>query len=469
MTATVEAFPTGGRGTSRRRLLETGLFAGAVAGLARLLRAESASSQASSRRSVIFVHLDGGPPQLDTIDLKPDAPVEIRGEFSPIATSVPGLSVCELLPQLAQLADRIGFIRSLVGSAGAHDAFQCQSGYEAKNLQSLGGRPALGSVLAKVQGSTADAAPAFVDLMQGRALVRNSARPGFLGPAYQAFRPDISHLFARELEPGMKGELARLGANHSISLKLDGTINVDRLTDRTRLLAQFDTFRREVDAAGMMAAMDRFTEQAVGILTSGDLSDALDFTREDPRVLSRYRLTSTGGQPNATSEGPESTNKFLLARRLIDVGVRCVSLSISDFDTHSDNFPRMRHVLPIVDHGLAALITDLQQRGRLEETLIVVWGEFGRTPRIDPKTGGRHHWPQVGPALLAGGGLRTGQVIGATDRTASVVVSRPVTYKDVFATIYHHLGIDPHRTSLIDPQGRPQHLLDTGEVIREFV
>lgn len=453
----------------RRDVLRTGVFAGAVASLSGWLRAEQIAGLKATRKRVVFVHLDGGPPQLDTIDMKPEAPMEIRGDFTPIATSVPGINICELLPKLASIADRIAFVRSLVGSAGAHDAFQCQSGFEAKNLESLGGRPALGSVVTKLQGSPKDESPVFVDLMQGRALVRNSARPGFLGPAYQAFRPDISHLFARELEPGMKNELARLGKNHSVSLKLDGTISLDRLTDRTRLLSQFDTFRREVDSAGMMLAMDRFTEQAVGILTSGALSDALDFSREDPQVRERYTLTATGGRPNTTSEDPGATQKFLLARRLLDAGVRCVSLSISDFDTHSNNFPRMRHVLPIVDHGLAALIMDLEERGQLDDTLIVVWGEFGRTPRINPKNGGRDHWPQVGPALLAGGGLRGGQTIGVTDRTASEVVSRPVTYKDVFATIYHHLGIEAHRTAIIDPQGRPQHLLDQGEVIRELV
>ena len=453
----------------RREVLHAGLFGGAVASLAGLLRAEDAAGVRSSQKSVIFVHLDGGPPQLDTIDLKPNAPVEIRGDFDPIATRVPGISVCELLPKLAGLADRVALIRSLVGSAGAHDAFQCQSGFAAKELQSLGGRPAVGSVIAKLQGSTADAAPSFVDLMQGRPFVRNSARPGFLGPAYQPFRPDISHLFSRELEPGMKNELKRLGANHSTSLKLDGAIDIDRLADRTALLARFDLFRREVDAAGMMDAMDRFTQQAVGILTSGRLSDALDIDREDPRVLDRYTLKTTSGQPNLTSEGPESTRKFLLARRLLDAGVRCVSLSISDFDTHSDNFPRLRHLLPIVDHGLSSLIADLEERGQLDDTMIVAWGEFGRTPRINPKTGGRDHWPQVGPAILAGGGLRGGQVIGETDRTASVVASRPVSYKDVFATVYHHLGIDPHRTALTDPQGRPQHLLDEGQPIRELI
>lgn len=453
----------------RRELLRASLFGGAVASLAGLLRAGEAAGNRAAAKSVIFVHLDGGPSQLDTIDLKPRAPVEIRGEFDPIATKVPGIAICELLPKLGSIADRVAFVRSLVGSAGAHDAFQCQSGFEQKALQSLGGRPALGSVVAKLQGSTTDAAPSFVDLMQGRPLVRNSARPGFLGPAYQPFRPDISQLFARELEPGMKKELMRLGPNHSVSLTLDGAINIDRLTERTELLSRFDLFRREVDSSGMMDAMDRFTQQAVGILTSGRLADALDFNREDPRVLERYTLQATAGMPNYTSEGPESTRKFLLARRLLDAGVRCVSLSISDFDTHAGNFPRLRHILPIVDHGLSSLIADLEERGQLNDVMVVAWGEFGRTPRIDPKSGGRHHWPQVGPAILAGGGLRGGQVVGQTDRTASTVVSRPVHYKDVFATVYHHLGIDPHRTAITDPQGRPQHLLDEGQPIRELI
>ncbi|MBM3970359.1 MAG: DUF1501 domain-containing protein [Planctomycetes bacterium] len=456
-------------GLNRRVFLQAGAFGGAVVSLAHWLRAEEILGSRHSSKGVVFIHLDGGPPQLDMIDLKPQAPVEIRGDFQPIATAISGLQICELLPKLASIADRVAFVRSLVGSAGAHDAFQCQSGFVAKELQSLGGRPALGSVISKLHGSTSDAAPSFVDLMQGRALVRNSARPGFLGPAYQPFRPDISQMFARELEPGMKNELARLGANHSISLKLDGAIDVDRLSDRTNLLAQFDSFRREVDAAGMMTAMDRFTQQAVGILTSGRFADALDFSKEDPRVVERYTLRSTSGVPNYTSDAAPATQKFLLARRLIDAGVRCVSLSISDFDTHSDNFPRMRHVLPIVDHGLSALITDLQERGQLNDVTIVAWGEFGRTPRVDPKSGGRHHWPQVGPAILAGGGLRGGIALGETDRTASTAIARPVHYKEVFATIYHNLGIDPHRTALTDPQGRPQHLLDEGLPIRELI
>ncbi|MBX3451038.1 MAG: DUF1501 domain-containing protein [Planctomycetaceae bacterium] len=455
--------------TSRRNfLIGSAGFAGLT--LPALLRAEAATGRGASRKSVIQVHLDGGPPQLDTIDLKPLAPSEIRGEFQPIETTVPELRLCEFMPRLARLADRGTWIRSLVGSAGAHDAFQCQSGFAAKDLQSLGGRPALGSVVSKLQGSTADATPPFVDLMQGRPLVRNSARPGFLGPAHQPFRPDLSQVFPRELEAGMKGELARLGSERQISLTLHAELTTERLNDRRGLLDALDGLRREIDGTGMMSAMDRFTEQAASILTSGELARALDFSREDPRTLDRYFLADTTAElRNTTSESPGATRKFLLARRLIEAGVRCVSLSLSDFDTHSNNFPRLRNLLPILDVGLAGLLQDLEERGLLKDTLIVVWGEFGRTPRIDPKTGGRHHWPQVGPAILMGGDFRHGQMIGATDSTASVVRERPVSYQDVFATVYSHLGIDPQQATVTDPQGRPQHLIAGGQVLRELL
>jgi hypothetical protein len=464
-----EARPAGrGHGhVSRRAFLTAGAIGGGLS-LASLLRAEAAAGVGSSRKSVIFVHLDGGPPHLDTIDLKPDAPSEIRGEFTGIATTIVGYRICEHLPKLASLADKLVFIRSLVSSAGAHDAFQCQSGFEAKDMASVGGRPALGCVVNKLQGTKHDPAPSFVDLMQGRALVRNSARPGFLGPAYVPFRPDISHLFHRELEPGMKGELARRGENHTQRLSLLEELSAQRLDSRTSLLSGLDKLRRRADSSGMMDAMDSFTQQAVGILTSGQFADALDLTKEDPRVLARYRLDTATSEPaSTTSDDAGATRKFLLARRLIEAGVRCVSISISDFDTHSNNFPRMKGVLPIVDHGLGTLIEELDERGMLGDVSIVAWGEFGRTPTIDGKSGGRHHWPAVGPALLAGGGMQTGQVVGETDRYGRSAVKRPVQYKDVFATLYHNLGIAARQTTVTDPSGRPQYLLDAGEVIRE--
>jgi hypothetical protein len=455
-------------GISRRSFLTAGALGFGGLGLADLLRAEQTAGIQSSRKAVINIHLDGGPSQLDTIDLKPEAPSEFRGEFHPIHTTLPGVQISELMPQIASLADQFIFIRSLVGSAGRHHAFQCQSGFDEKALAAFGGRPAMGCVISKLLGSPDDVTPAFVDLMQGRPLVRNSARPGFLGPSFQPFRPDMSKRFPRELEAGMKNELARLGEDQTVSLKLNSSLSHNRLDDRRTLLAGLDQIKRDVDASGMMNAMDRFQQQAVGILTSGEFANAMDLSREDPATLARYTGTSAKrGTQSTTSEGPNSVQKFLLARRLIEAGVRCVSVSISDFDTHSANFDRLRHLMPIVDHGLHALVTDLQERGMLDDVTIVAWGEFGRTPRINSKGGGRDHWPRVGPALLAGGGMNTGQVIGSTDRTASAAVSRPVHYKDIVATLYRNLGLDARQITVADPQGRPQYLLDDGKPLPE--
>jgi hypothetical protein len=456
-------------GITRREFLTAGAVVAGGLTLSNLLRAESAAGIKSSEKSIINIHLDGGPPHLDTIDLKPAAPVEIRGEFRPIATRIPGYQICELMPKLASIADRFAFVRSLTGSAGAHDAFQCQSGFAAKDLESLGGRPALGCVVAKLRGSPHDVAPPFVDLMQGRPLVRNSARPGFLGPTCNPFRPDISRLFARELEPGMKKELAARGADHAVRLTLVDGMTPARLDDREHLLAGFDRLRRDLDASGNMEAMDRFSQEAATILTSGRFAAALDLNRESPRILDRYTPPGASN-PNRfyTSEDKTSARKLLLARRLIEAGVRCVSVSFSDFDTHSDNFNRMRQLLPIVDHALHAFVTDLEERGMLNNVSIVVWGEFGRSPKIN-KVAGRDHWPAASPVMLAGGGMRVGQVIGATDRLGGSVVSRPVSFQDILATLYQNLGINPASTTLTDPNGRPQHLVSDGKVINELV
>lgn len=454
---------------SRRAFVAAGAAGFGGLSLPNLLRAEQAAGIAGSNRSVIFVHLDGGAPQLDTFDPKPDAPEEIRGEFRSVATRLPGVHVSEHLPLLADRADRLAIVRSLVGSDGRHDAFQCQSGWPAKDLASSGGRPVLGCVVGKLQGKPGDAAPPFVDLMQGRALVRNSARPGFLGPSHAPFRPDVSALFDRPLEDKMKDELARLGGEHSIRLTLSEGLTLDRIQDRTTLLAGLDRVRRDIDASGMMDAADRFTQQAVGILTSGRLAEALDLQAVDPDTLARYTTTEPDDVfVHPTSEGPQSVRKFLLALRLVQAGVRCVSLSFGDFDTHSNNFPRLRRALPILDRGLSALLDDLERLGLLDDVTVVVWGEFGRTPRVDAKTGGRHHWPQVGSALLAGGGLRAGTVLGSTDRWGAEPASRPVHYQDVIATVYRNLGIDPRTTVLTDPSGRPQHLLDHGQPLAEL-
>lgn len=433
-----------------------------------MLRAEDAAGIRSSNKAIINIHLDGGPPQMDLIDPKPDAPLEIRGEFSSIPTKIPGFHLTELLPRLAAHADKYVFLRSLVGADQAHDAFQCQSGFTFKELANVGGRPAMGCVVSKLLGHSEDAAPTFVDLMQGRPFVRNSARPGFLGATHSAYRPDISHLFPLALSVGMKAELEKMSYGRSQSLALTEGLTVNRLEDRVGLLRDLDTLRRDVDSSGAMEALDQFTQLSLRILTSGKFAEALDLEKEDPKVLARY--TPRIAEPNLidTMESPKAAQKFLLARRLVEAGVRCVSLSLGDFDTHEDNFNRIRYLGPVLDHALDTLVTDLEERGMLDDVLIVVWGEFGRSPKINAKAG-REHWPQVAMGIMAGGGLKTGQFIGSTDRYAAEVSSRPVHYQDVFAMLYRHLGIDARTTTLTDGTGRPHNLVDVGRPIEELI
>ncbi len=456
-------------GVSRRTFLRAGALGMGGLTFADVLRAEQAGGRGSSSKAIINIHLDGGPAQMDMIDPKPDAPREIRGDLGSIRTSIPGLHLSELMPKVASMAEKFVFIRSLVGSEEQHHAFQCLSGFEEKDLSGIGGRPAMGCVLAKLLASAKDSAPIFIDLMQGRPFVRNSARPGFLGAGYGPFRPDISRLFHRELEAGMKRELAALGAEHALSLALSEGITVGRLANRVELLSNLDRLRREADRSGEMEAMDRYTRQAMGILTSGKFAEAMNLSREDPRVVARYTPPFKGpGEIFHTSEGVEAAQKLLLARRLVEAGVRCVTLSISDFDTHTDNLPRMRQIVPIVDHALHALIVDLEERGMLGDVSVVAWGEFGRSPRINAE-GGRDHWPRVGMALMAGGGMRTGQVIGSTDRYAGEATSRPVHFQDVIATLYHNLGLDARAITVADTTGRPQYLVTTGQPIKEVL
>ncbi len=228
--------------------------------------------------------------------------------------------------------------------------------------------------------------------------------------------------------------------------------------------------KRTLDSGSdQIAAMDQFTQQAMNILTSGRLAEAMDLEKEDPRVLAKYtpemRIDSLA---QTTAEGPMAARKMLMARRLIEAGARVVSVSISDFDTHRNNNARMEQLGPIVDHALWALITDLDERGMLNDVTIIAWGEFGRTPKVN-SNGGRDHWPKLSMGIMAGGGMNCGQVIGATDRSAAEATERPVHFQDVMATLYHNLGIDPKAAQVIDPTGRPQYVVDEGEVIRELV
>src|SRR5678815_1574916 len=268
--------------------------------------------------------------------------------------------------------------------------------------------------------------------------------PGFLGVAHAPFKPD--------------------GAGKA-DMVLNG-VTLDRLADRKALLAGFDTFRRDVDGSGMMSGLDSFNDQAFGILTSSRLLEALDIEKEDPKVRAMY---GKGDPKNRDDGGPKLMEHMLIARRLVEAGSRCVTLAFSRWDHHGDNFGALRQDLPLLDQGLSALIEDLHQRGLEKDVSVVVWGEFGRTPTIN-KDGGRDHWPRVSCAVLAGGGMKHGQVIGATDRLGGEASERPVQFGEVFATLYHNLGIDVSKVTLPDLSGRPQYLVDNGLVpMRELV
>jgi hypothetical protein len=407
-----------------------------------LLRAE-ATAGTRSTKSVIMIFLPGGPPHQDMYDLKPDAPSEVRGEFRPIKTNVPGIEICELLPRLAGMMDKLVPIRSMVGATGDHYSFQCMTG-RSHQRQPSGGWPEFGSVVARLQGASSPAVPPYVGLSpRMQHTPYNSGKPGFLGPSYTPFQPN---------------------GDGKDDLVLQG-VSLERLGDRKSLVRAFDNFNRTADATGMMHGMDAFQQQAFGVLTSSKLAEALDVNREPQAVRDRYGY----GTPQHQGDGaPRLMQQFLAARRLVEAGARCVTLSFSFWDYHGSNFALSRQNLPDLDQGVSALVEDIHQRGLDKDVTVIVWGEFGRTPKINAQAG-RDHWPNVSCALLAGGGLRTGQVIGSTDRQAAEVKDRPVRFEEVHATLYNRLGIDADATTVTDLTGRPQFVTDHHPPLRELI
>ena len=431
-------------GVSRRNFLKIGGLALGGMSLNQILEAQAAAgTQPGSHKACIMIFLPGGPPHQDMWDIKTEAPSEIRGEFNPIETSVPGIEICELFPRIAGMMDKFAVIRSIYGCDGSHSSYQCNSGWPNRGNDTP--RPCLGSVLSKLEGPVDRAVPPFVGLAprMGHMPWANAGEPGFLGKAHARFKPD--------------GE----GMNNMVLRDM----SLDRMSDRKALLASFDQFRRDADASGMIEGMDAFTERAFDVLTSSKLLEALDIEREDPALRDRY---GRGVNENKNDGGPRLLDNFLIARRLVSAGVRCVTLAFSRWDWHGNNFGQGRTEMPMLDQATSALVEDLEQRGMLDDVSVVVWGEFGRTPRINAGAG-RDHWPQVSCALLAGGGMRTGQVIGSTNRLGEVPKDRPVHMQEVFATLYHNLGIHPETTTIPDQAGRPQYLIDKRLPIPELV
>lgn len=442
---------------ARRGFLKIGALGLGGLTLPNLLRAEEAAGIRSSHKSVILIYLVGGPPHQDLFDLKPNAPKEIAGPWKPIATNVNGIQICEALPRLAKIMDKLVVVRSLVGNQADHDAIQVYNGHHPRKPTPAGGWPQFGSTVAKLQGQVDASVPAFVSLCYTCTHgPYNEPGPGFLGSALTPFRA--------------------MGPTRD-DMVLRG-VTVQQLAERKTLLKHFDEMRRDADATGAVKAMDAFTEQAFGLLTSSRMAEALDISKEALKVIERYGT----GNPKIFMDGngaPRVPQSLLMARRLIEAGARVVTLNYSKWDWHggknaegrADNniFLREEEDFPVFDKCVSALVEDLHDRGLDKDCTVIVMGEFGRTPKISAQVG-RDHWPQVNCALLAGGGMNTGQVIGSTDKIAGEAASRPVTFGELYATLYHNLGIDPEKATLPDLTGRPQYLVeDSAKPMRELV
>jgi hypothetical protein len=425
-------------GLSRRQFLRVGALSVGGLTLADLLRLRARASAPSSGKSIIMVYLNGGPSHVDMYDLKPDAPVEYRGEFKPIRTNVPGFDLCELMPLQAQIADKLAVIRNMKFQQQGHTSPELYTG----TLD--GKRPSIGSVISKLRSDAGviGSLPPFVYLGDAN----HVSGPAFLGKAHEAYQP----------------------GNKAANLGPAAGLTFERIADRRALLLSFDQLRRDLDDAhGNMAGMDAFNGRALEMITTSQARDAFDISREPDKVRDKY------------GKGTE----YLLARRLVEAGVPVVTLTPrnhhpngskcnGEWDHHDHIFQCLRVVLPQLDRSIYALLTDLHERGLERDVAVVVWGEMGRTPRVGTQrgtVGGRDHWPQAGFALMAGGGLQTGQVIGATDPRGERPKGEPYTPQNVLATLYHVLGIDASATTLPDHSGRPVYLLDDPRKVTELL
>jgi Protein of unknown function (DUF1501) len=411
-------------GISRRNFLKIGAF-GAGLTLAGMLRAQGAAATTTTRKSAIMIYLPGGPSHMDMYDLKPEAPMEFRGEFKPIATNVPGVQICEHMPLQAQMWDKLAVVRSLV-SVDEHSDSLVMTGYT-ENVNRTQHHPSFGAVLSKLRSHGSNDVPPFVSLY-GASF---GLEPGYLGVAHRPFTPD---------GPGVQ------------NLRLPGGVDMHRLDDRKTLLTSFDSVRRDIDASGTMKGIDSFTARAFDMVASGTVRRALDLSREEPRARDRYK----------------GVEQFLTARRLIEAGVGCVTLAIGGWDTHSANFKTLKKQLPEVDRGVANLIQDLHDRGMENDVVTVMWGEFGRTPKINGSDAGRDHWGPAMSALVAGGGLKMGQAIGSTNARGETPRDRKYTVPQLLSTLYQALGVDPSQT-FVNGSGRPMYILDDREPVVELL
>lgn len=439
--------------TGRRSMLKASLAGMAGLTLPGLLAASESASKSGQpslrQKSVILIWMTGGPSHIDTLDPKPNAPIEIRGPFDVIPTALPGVQICEYLPKYAEMLNDFTLIRSVDCRNSNHEPnMVMQTGNldaEPRVNREAEKFPALASLIAKHRGELSRDLPPYVVLnMKSRSHV---AWGGYLGKAYDPFQ----------------------GNNVESLFKLPGELTHHRLVDRRNLYSSLDRMRRDLDLAGSLEASDRFTQQAVDIVLGARARDAFDISRESAETRERYG-------------NHEWAQQVLLARRLVESGVSFVTIDLSKhsasgtWDTHGDNIPPyggiwngLRPLLPVFDHLFTTLVADLKVRGLLDDVLVIAMGEFGRTPQIGTQgsSDGRNHWPIVMSMTLAGGGLRHGQVIGSTEHDGGQIKERPVTPGDLAATIFRHMGV-PENLMYNDNRGRPRNVYENGTAIREL-
>ena len=445
------------QGATRRTALKAGFLGLAGLSLPSFLRMRAEGSAARNDKSVILLWLDGGPSQLETYDPKPEAPVEYRSPYGVTDTNVPGIRIADILPHHARHADKMVFVRSLHHGTGDHFAgahWMLTGRHGSTSIDLPQKYPSVGSYVSRVRGPNRPGVPAYVGLPAAQSVYLFPGYQGaaYLGKAYDPFDVDKEQVY--------------LGANSTLRVGrprcLDNFTGIEapRVSGRMSLLEGLDGISRQLDQRGSMQAMDSYQQQAISMILGGKAREAFDLDKEDPRQADRY--------------GPGPWGRYtLMARRLVEAGVSFVTVDMPHWDDHSNIKDGHGYKLPHVDQAVGALIDDLTDRGMLDNVLIIVMGEFGRTPRIN--TGqpgipipGRDHWGNAISALLAGGGLRTGQVVGATNSKAEHPVDRALKPGNLLATVYHVLGIDPG-FSFPDHAGRPVPILDDAEPIREIL
>ena len=439
---------------TRRAVLKAGLLGAAGLSLADLLRSDASATekQSGTDKSVILLWMRGGPSHIDMWDTKPAAPLEFRGEFGTTSTNVTGIQITDMLPRCAQVMDKWSIIRSLHHDNAGHSAGDqiLFTGYPPGQNPNENVMPSCGSIVAEQLGHMTPDLPSYV-MIPRQVPGTDSAH---LGAAYKPF------------ETG--ADPAQSGPFRLPNFELSRGLSVKRLDNRRNLLVGLDRFRSQVDQSGQMASLDQFGQQAWNILCSTKARDAFDLDAEPQKVRDRYGFMPRFDPGAADRCGaPAWSQRILLARRLVEAGVRLVTVDLRWWDTHVLGFDSLRRgFLPRFDQAYSALLEDLDQRGLLASTLVVAWGEFGRTPRVNAKAG-RDHYPNVFSAALAGGKVQGGRVVGASDNKGAFPRDNPKRPQDVLATIYDHLGVDT-RKHYLTPAGRPVPVLPSGKVVSEL-